>query len=361
MRFLFISLFVGCCLITHAQTNPVKKFPVRGLCISAPTPQNLDSFIVFMNNELRPRKINTIILRIDYRYQFKSHPELTDTLALSEPEVKKLVEVAKENHIRLIPQINLLGHQSWANKPGKLLSVYKDFDETPWLNMPLQYAWPNSDSLYCKSYCPLHPEIHKILFDVIDEICDAFETNAFHAGMDEVFILGDSKCARCAGKTKAELFAGEVNTIEQHLKGKNRELWIWGDRLLDGRTTGVGMWEGSFNETWPAIDLISKSVVICDWHYDKAEKTAAYFVSKGFRTLTCPWNKPQVAKSQVGDLADFRKHADKKTRQLYLGIVETVWSSLSGFLNGYYSITSETNSTASTENNAWNTFKAIYE
>ena len=81
--------------------------------------------------------------------------------------------------------------------------------------MPLQYSWPNSDSLYCKSYCPLHPEIHKIVFDVIDEICDAFETNAFHAGMDEVFILGDSQCVRCAGKTKAELFAGEVNIIQR--------------------------------------------------------------------------------------------------------------------------------------------------
>ena len=48
-----------------------------------------------MTNELRPRKVNTIILRIDYRYQFERHPELTDTLALSKEDVKKLVEVAK--------------------------------------------------------------------------------------------------------------------------------------------------------------------------------------------------------------------------------------------------------------------------
>jgi hypothetical protein len=35
-------------------------------------------------------------------------------------------------------------------------------------------------------------------------------SNAFHAGLDEVFYLGDDKCPRCQGRDKAELFAGEV-------------------------------------------------------------------------------------------------------------------------------------------------------
>ncbi len=47
-----------------------------------------------------------------------------------------------------------------------------------------------SITLYCKSYCPLHPDFHKVVFAVIDEICDVYETDAFHAGMDEIFYLG---------------------------------------------------------------------------------------------------------------------------------------------------------------------------
>jgi hypothetical protein len=31
--------------------------------------------------------------------------------------------------------------------------------------------------------------------------------------------------------------------IHEHLKKKGRELWIWGDRLLDGITTGLGEWK----------------------------------------------------------------------------------------------------------------------
>ncbi|MDH4090521.1 MAG: hypothetical protein OEV74_21405 [Cyclobacteriaceae bacterium] len=43
---------------------------------------------------------------------------------------------------------------------------------------------------------------------------------------------------------------------------KNRELWIWGNRLLDGKTTGLGMREAAMNNTHRAIDMIPKDVVI---------------------------------------------------------------------------------------------------
>jgi hypothetical protein len=68
--------------------------------------------------------------------------------------------------------------------------------------------------------------VHDVVFDVIYEIVEVFETNAFHAGMDEVFYLGDDKCPRCSGRDKAELFAGEVTKISNHLKQNGKELWI---------------------------------------------------------------------------------------------------------------------------------------
>ena len=194
--------------------------PVRGLAIAAPSPRNVDSFVVFINRELAPQHVNTLILRIDFRYQFTSYPQLTDENALSKSDVKKLVAAAKKNGIRIIPQVNLLGHQSWASETGKLLQVYPQFDETPWVKIPAEYKWPNEDSLYCKSYCPLHPDVHKVVFEVVDEICDAFETDAFHAGMDEVFYIGEEKCPRCGGRDKAELFAGEVNKIRGAFKSQ---------------------------------------------------------------------------------------------------------------------------------------------
>lgn len=343
----------------NAQKTLTDSFPIRAFSIAAPGSQNLDSFMVFMQKELAPRRINRLILRVDYRYQYQSHPELIDTPFLSKEDVKKLVKTAKQNGMEIIPQINLLGHQSWSTKEEKLLKVYPQFDETPWIPMPEKYEWPNKDGLYCKSYCPLHPDVHGIVFAIMDELCDAFESNAFHAGMDEVFYIGEEKCPRCGGRDKAELFANELTLIRNRLALKNRSLWIWGDRLIDGKTTGIGMWEGSYNSTHRAIDLIPKDVVICDWHYERPDKTAVYFAMKGFSVITCSWNKPAIALQQVRDMAEFRQSATGALKGRFLGVMETVWSGVTPFFNGYYE-KNKNNQQQPMVNTPWNTFKTMF-
>src|SRR6185503_4599054 len=146
------------------------------------------------------------------------------------------------------------------------------------------------------------------------------------AGMDEVFYIGSAKCPRCKGQDKSKLFAGEVTRIRDHLASSKRELWIWGDRILDGQSTGIGMWEASKNDTYRAIDMIPKDVFICDWHYERADKTAVYFAMKGFQVATCPWRNPAVATTQVLDMQGFRSTATKAMKDRYQGIVQTVWS-----------------------------------
>jgi Glycosyl hydrolase family 20, catalytic domain len=341
-----------------AQLTAVDELPIRGFCIAAPKPADVDAFVKFIREELASRKVNTLILRVDYNYQFESHPELRDSVALSKNDVKKLLNVCKTNNIRIIPQINLLGHQSWASKLGNLLRVYPQFDETPRVVMPEKYVWPNADGLYCKSYCPLHPDLHKIVFEVVDEVCEAFEADAFHAGMDEVFYIGDDKCPRCGGRDKAELFAGELRLIRDHLNQKKRILWIWGDRLIDGKTTGLGMWEASLNNTHRAIDLIPKDIMICDWHYERPDKTAVYFAMKGFKVVTCPWRKPAVAVIQAEDMMRFRRDATATLKENFQGMVQTEWSSPVNFMDGYYNNKKDEKGG---EETSWNTFRALYQ
>jgi len=333
----FISLLLLLFFISTsiAQSKLDSILPLRGFCIAAPSPKDVDAFTDFINKELAPRQVNTLILRIDFNYQFKSHPELRDSIALSREEVKKIVEVCKKNNIRPIPQINLLGHQSWAKQTHNLLRVYPEFDETPHVKMPEVYKWPNSDSLYCKSYCPLHPKVHGIVFALVDEICEVFEATAFHAGMDEVFYIGDPKCPRCGGKDKAVLFAGEVKAIRDHLSSSGRQLWIWGDRLLDGSTTGLGMWEGSKNNTHQAVDMIPKDVMICDWHYERPDKTAVYFAMKGFSVATCPWRNPLIAVTQLNDMIGFRNESTPEMKERFRGMIQTVWSGAGGFMKEF--------------------------
>lgn len=332
LLFLFATFFT----LTAQEAVITDTIPIRGFCIAAPAADGVDDFVEFIKEELAPRRINTLVLRVDYNYQYTSHPELRNENALSREDMKKLVAACKQHGINLIPQINLLGHQSWHSTLENLLKVYPQFDETPHIKLPENYVWPNSDGLYCKSYCPLHPEVHEVVFALIDELMEVCEAKAFHAGMDEVFYIGDDQCPRCGGRDKAELFAGEVRTVNNHLLQKGWRLWIWGDRLLDGKTTNLGMWEASMNNTHRAIDLIPRSVIICDWHYDRAEPTAAYFALKGFQVITCPWNKADVALGQVADYQNFKQHANPALAFRYRGLMETIWVPAADFFDAYY-------------------------
>jgi len=341
MKNLTVCLLCLCFIqVSFGQDNPVgtinKALPVRGLAIAAPSAQGLDVFLRFIENDLAPAHFNLLILRIDWNYAYESHPELSDRNPLTKTDVKRIVEVCKKHHIRIAPQINLLGHQSWAKTTLNLLRVYPEFDETPHIKTEDYTGWPNPDGLYCKSYCPLHPGVHKVVFALVDELMDVFEAEYFHAGMDEVFYIGDDKCPRCGGHDKAELFAGEVTTIRNHLALQNRRLMIWGDRLLDGKTTGLGEWEASMNHTHRAIDMIPKDVFICDWHYERADLSCVYFAMKGFTVATCPWRNPEIAAIQLQNMVDFRQQSPQTLKARFHGIIQTVWSGADAFLKSFY-------------------------
>ena len=309
--------------------------PVRGLAIAAPSVDGLPAFLKFIEEDLAPAHFNLLVLRIDWNYAYESHPELSDPNPLKKEDVKKMVNLCKKYGIRLVPQINLLGHQSWAKTTYSLLAVYPEFDENPSVKTENYTGWPNPEGLYCKSYCPLHPQVHDVVFALVDEICDAFETDAFHAGMDEVFYLGEKECPRCNGKDKAELYAGEVTLLRNHLKEKGRSLMIWGDRLLDGKTTGLGEWEASYNYTWRAIDMIPKDVLVCDWHYNRAELTGVYFAMKGLGVVSCGWNNTKTSVQQVRDMVTFRNQTTREVSANLQGYMHTVWSGAEGFLRNY--------------------------
>jgi hypothetical protein len=351
MTFVCLLALLSVTAGSQAAKAPAEPMPMRGFCIAAPHPEDLDKFIMFIERELAPRHVNTLVLRVEYDYQFESHPELRDGDPLTKADVKKLVAVCRKDGIKIIPLVDFLGHQSYHASVGELLKQYPEFDETPWIKLPQDYV-KNPTEVYCKSYCTLHPKVHEVIFAVMDELCDVFEADTFHAGMDEVFFLGEDKCPRCAGHDKAELFADEVRRIHDHLQEHKRHLWIWGDRLLDGKMTGLGKWEGSCKDTARAIDLIPKDILICDWHYNQPVPTAAYFAVKGFNVVTCPYKNGPSAAQQAYDMTKWRATALAPMKDRFQGVVQTVWCSANAFLEKDYAGKGE-------PANAWNCFVTL--
>ncbi len=127
--------------------------------------------------------LNTLILEVDYNFEFQSHPELRSSQFITKDGAKKFAAACKKNGIRLVPQFQSLGHQSWAGDTFPLLTKYPELDLTPG-------EFPGNKGLYCREWDVTNPRVHEIVNALVDEIIDAFNAKYFHVGMDEIFCSG---------------------------------------------------------------------------------------------------------------------------------------------------------------------------
>jgi hypothetical protein len=332
MRSSRVNVFVVAVLVLTATAGfggVSPTLPVRGIHLAAPKPADMPEALKFIREALPKEGVNTLVLEFNYGYQYARRPEVAEPDALSRDDVKSIVAACRAARVRLVPMINLLGHQSWAKTTFGLLRAHPEFDETP-------AKYPGNEGIYCRSYCPLHPGVHDVLFDLLDELADLCEADAFHIGMDEVFLLGEADCPRCNGRNKAELIAAEIIAVHDHLAKSGRATWMWGDRFLDAGATGLGKWEASDNQTAAALRLIPKDIVICDWHYENAPPTPLYFAVEGFPVLVSPWRKPGVALAQLDLVQHARKHATSEIGSRTLGVLQTTWCGMGPFAKAYF-------------------------
>ncbi|MGH7972101.1 MAG: hypothetical protein ACREIC_25590, partial [Limisphaerales bacterium] len=107
--------------------------------------------------------VNVLVVEVDYSFEFQSHPELRSSTYLSKAGARGLTAAAHAHGIRLIPQFNCLGHQSWSKTTFPLLIKYPQFDETPG-------EYPDNKDIYCRSWCPQNPDVNTVVFALIDEL-----------------------------------------------------------------------------------------------------------------------------------------------------------------------------------------------
>lgn len=283
----------------------------KGIVLTAPLTKDVDDVCMFIDRILSG-KVNMIVLQTRYRYQFKIHPECMGYDPLSENDVKKIVDVCKKNNIRLIPKMNLFGHQSGThNTPidgilhghagyepcerDGLLRAYPQFDETPELE----------NVFYCRNICPTHPDIKNVLFELVDELLEAFEADAMHIGCDEAFTLGT--CPECKKHSNAELFSNWITSVHAHLASKGAETMMWSDRFLSAGETGYGEWEASAIGTESALYSVPKDIILCDWHYGtygKGYPSIKIFADAGFRMMISPWKDKNAAEAFINYAAE---------------------------------------------------------
>ena len=298
---------------------------MKGIVLTAPLSEEIDEVIKLIDEYLAPRGFNMIVMQVRYRYQFKKHPEVWGYDPLSLEDVKRLLDVCRKNNIKLVPKMNLIGHQSgFPNEPTDgilhghnqvlpdirdgLLRAYPDFDE----------QCGTKEILYSRSICLSSKAAKIVVCELVDELMDAFEADAIHIGCDEVFNAG--LCDECSKKTRGELISSWINSLNEHIKERGGKTFIWGDRLISTKETGYNRWEASDDGSHSAIDMLSKDITVCDWHYDKYEKypSVDIFSNKGFKIMVSPWR-------DKGNFESFLDYAIEHDKGHINGVLMTTW------------------------------------
>jgi hypothetical protein len=285
----------------------------RGVHLGVQSDEQAQSLIATLPT-LAAEGVNVIIIEVDYSFEFQSHPEVRSQKFISRGEAKALTAAAHGQGIRLIPQLNCLGHQSWSKVTLPLLTKHPEFDETPG-------QFPQNKDIYCRSWCPQNPEVNRVVFDLIDDLIEGFDADAVHVGMDEVFLIGSPFCTRCKGEDPAKLFAKAVNDLHEHIvRQRKMEMLLWGDRLLDAAPMGYSEWEASKNGTSGAVNLIPKDIIVCDWHYEKRNEypSVPFFLAKGFRVWPSGWQPLEATRA-------FSSFGERQKNPRMLGYLCTTW------------------------------------
>ena len=297
----------------------------KGIVLTSPLTDEIEDVIKLIDEYLAPCGFNLIFLQVRYRYQFKKHPEVWGYDPLSLDDIKRLLSVCRKNGIRLVPKMNLIGHQSgFPNEPTDgilhghntkecdipdgLLRAYPGFDE----------QGDEKEINYARSICLSNRAAKAVVFELVDELMEAFEADSIHIGCDEAFNVGI--CPACSKKPKAELISSWINSINDHVRAKGGTVYMWGDRLLSTAETGYDEWEASKNGTEQARELLSRDITVCDWHYGKYEEYRSVEIlgNAGFEIMVSPWRDISNAKR-------FLDYAVKHDKGHIKGLLVTTW------------------------------------
>lgn len=245
-----------------------------------------------------------------------THTELGGGGWLSRSEVKGIVEFARGLHMEVIPEVQSLSHAYYLGCSHPEIAERQDD------------PWPDT-------YCPSNPASYQILFDVLDEVIEVFNPKVIHVGHDEAYTFGI--CPRCRGKSGAELLAGDINRIYDFLKSRGIRMAMWGDKLqniLTGGTAYGGVHKKvedhasgksyEIPETYQAVDLIPKDILILDWYWELDPRSEDYFAKKGFEII---WgNFCQNFKAQ-----GFRNWEQRGAHPAVRGAEVSTWCDVSEF------------------------------
>ena len=166
----------------------------------------------------------------------------------TQEQIKEVIAYAADQHITIIPEIDLPGHMQAA------LHAYPELGCT---GGPYEVwtQWGISDNVLCAG----NDEVLKFIEDVFAEIVELFPSEYIHVGGDECPKTRWQECPKCQARIKALGIKGDskhtaeeylqsfiINHAEKFLNSKGRQMIGWDETLEGGLAPNatVMSWRG---------------------------------------------------------------------------------------------------------------------
>jgi len=159
-------------------------------------------------------KINAIGWQIEDKFAYERHPVIGAPGAFTKEQVREIDRYARERYIELIPLVDCPAHIAYVLKHREFAHLREDVNNNYMI-------------------CPSKKESWDLLFDMFDEILEAFQGKYFHVSTDEAYFLGDGVECGCAEKAKnggkSRLFIDFMNNAAKYLEDRGKEVMFWGE------------------------------------------------------------------------------------------------------------------------------------
>ncbi|MBD3293045.1 MAG: family 20 glycosylhydrolase, partial [Armatimonadia bacterium] len=228
------------------------RLPVRGLQLMVEKIYQLDETqITSLIRSAARHKLNALLIEMGDRFPFEGeHEVVASPAALSRPQLRRVVDEARDLGLEIIPLVQCMGHLEWLLQHDEYADIREE-DE-----VRAQICPSNERSL--EVWCELTQQV----LDFIGP-CDRL-----HIGGDETRQLG--ACPECAARAEevgvGRLYADHVNRVCGWLAERDIAPIIWDDILCAHPET---------------MDHLHEAAQVMYWDYWTTQDPSPLLVARG--------------------------------------------------------------------------------
>lgn len=221
--------------------------------------------------EMAAYKLNTLVIEYEDKLPRARKDLCHPTDALTPEQHRRLLEVARENFIDIIPLQQSFGHLEYVLK----LPEYQHLREIP--EAPGEM-------------CPLREGAYELAASLLEETaCLHPDSRYLHLGCDEVWSLGQSDECKASGKSRGRIAIEYINRLAEKVVSLGKIPIVWHDMMADVWRGGEMGEAGNYDD----LALLNKNLVVAIWLYSPdrvnlvAPKLMEALHAHGIRTIPC--------------------------------------------------------------------------